>query len=315
MEEKTKVITRRDFIRGASCAALGTVVGLPLACGQDSLGEKDSILDKKKIEKAPPSVVTRAVLVRHSDAVDKAGAVNEAVIRQMMDDAVTALFDVETAADAWKLIIRPDDVVGIKSNVAGPPSTPEELELALADRILEVGVSEKNLDIGDRGVLRQKVFLNSTALINVRPLRTHHWSGIGSLIKNYIMFDPRPANYHDNYCADLATLWNLPIVKGKTRLNILVLLTPLFHGIGPHHYDPKYTWKYNGLLVGTDPVALDSIGLHLLQRKRREYFGEKTPIRPTPHHVVFADTKHKLGTSDLRKIELMKLGWKDGILI
>ena len=294
-----KPITRRDFIRGATCAAVGTAAGLSFAFGEE--------------EKALPLV--KAVLIRHKDAVDAEGVVNPTVIQQMMDDAVTALFDVEKPIDAWKLMIKPDDVVGIKSNVAGPPSTPDELEQALAKRILEVGVSKENIDIGDRGVLGQKVFLNSTALINVRPIRTHHWSGVGSLIKNYIMFYPNPPKYHDNYCADLAKLWELPVVKGKTRLNILVLLTPLFHGVGPHHYDPKYTWNYNGLLVGTDPVALDSIGLHLLQTKRREYFEEDSPIKPTPHHVMFADTRHKLGTSDLSKIELIRLGWEEDILI
>jgi len=299
MEKKT--ITRRDFIRGASCAALGTAMGVSFAFGET--------------EKTATTAKVRAVLIRHKDAVDAKGIVNPEIIQQMMDNAMTALFDVEKPIDAWKLIVKPDDIVGVKTNVAGPPSTPEELEQALAKRILEAGVSKENLDIADRDVLRRKVFVNSTALINVRPIRTHHWSGIGTCIKNYIMFDPRPPNYHDNYCADLAKLWDLPVVKGKTRLNILVLLTPLFHGVGPHHYNPEYTWNYNGLLVGTDPVALDSIGLHLLQAKRLEHFGKEMPIKPTPHHVVFADTRHKLGTSDLSKIELLKLGWKDGILI
>ena len=70
-----------------------------------------------------------------------------------------------------------------------------------------------------------------------------------------------------------------------------------------------------GLLVGTDPVAVDAVGLHIFKAKRLEYFGEEKPMTPPPHHIAFADTKHHLGTSDLEKIELVKLGWKEGILI
>ena len=302
MKDEMSTVTRRDFIRSATFAALGMALGMPLR-GQDDTTSTSS------------SPLTRAVLIRHPEAVDADGNVNAAVIQKMIDEAVTALFDVKQPIDAWKMLLRKDDVVGVKSNVAGPPSTPDEVEQALVSRIAQAGVAEKNIDIGDRGVLRREVFLKSTALINVRPMRTHHWSGVGGLIKNYIMFDPRPWDYHDNYCADLATLWNLPLVKGKTRLNILVMLTPLFHGVGPHHYDPKYTWKYNGLLVGTDPVALDSIGLSILLARRRAYFDADSPIKPTPHHVVLADTRHKLGTSDPAKIELMRLGWDKDALI
>ena len=129
------------------------------------------------------------------------------------------------------------------------------------------------------------------------------------------MFSPNPPDYHANSCANLGTLWDLPIVRGKTRLNILVLLTPLFYGVGPHHFDSTYIWSYKGLLVGTDPVALDSVGVHLFQNKRREFFGKNKPIKPSAHHIAFADKKYNLGNSDLNDIEIVKLGWQDNILI
>ena len=86
-------------------------------------------------------------------------------------------------------------------------------------------------------------------------------------------------------CADLATLWQLPIVKDKTRLNILVMLTPQFHNIGPHHFDPMYIWPYKGLIVSTDPVAADAVGLRIIQQKRLEVFGQERPLQPTAHHI------------------------------
>ena len=177
------------------------------------------------------------------------------------------------------------------------------------------GVPEKNIGIRDRGIRNDSIFKNATALINVRPMRTHYWSGVGSLIKNYILFDKKPSAYHPDTCADLAKIWKSPLVEGKTHLNILVLFTPLFHGSGPHHFNPKYTWAYKGMLVGTDPVAVDSTGVRILLAKRKEFFGEERPLNPPPKHIFLADTRHQLGTANPQKIELIKLGWKEGILI
>jgi hypothetical protein len=138
---------------------------------------------------------------------------------------------------------------------------------------------------------------------------------VGTLIKNYIMFVDKPQSYHPDSCADLAKIWKLPNVEGKTRLNILVALTPLFHGVGPHHYNSEYVWAYNGLLVGFDPVAVDATGVRILNAKRTEFFGEDRPINPPPKHVYLADTRHHLGTADPDKIELVRLGWSQGALI
>jgi hypothetical protein len=128
------------------------------------------------------------------------------------------------------------------------------------------------------------------------------------------MFD-NPPDYHDDACADLARLWELPIVKGKTRLNVLVMLTPQFHNIGPHHFDPAYTWPYRGLLVSTDPVAADAVGLRIMQQKRRLAFGEDRPLQPTAHHIRLADTVHHLGNADMSRIDLVRLGWREEELI
>ncbi len=298
MDNKSK-LTRRDFIRRAGCAAIGGTISLP------ALAE----------EMVEPTAKSRVVLVRDKNAIDGKVKINGEVIQQMLDRAMTALFDNKNPVACWKKIIKPDDIVGIKSNAWHYLPTTTEVEQAIKRRVMDAGVAEENIGIDDRGVLRDPIFKKATALINARPMRTHAWSGVGSLIKNYIMFSPNPAKYHDNSCAGLGALWDLPIVKGKTRLNILVLLTPLFYGIGPHHFDRTYTWPYKGILVGTDPVAVDTVGLHLFQAKRKAYFGEDKPIKPTAHHIALADKKYNLGTSDLSKIELIKIGWREGVLI
>ncbi len=258
---------------------------------------------------------TRVVLIRDKDVLDENGAVNASILQRMLDESLRTLLAEKDAAAAWKRIIRPTDIVGIKTNVWRNLATPPELEEAIRNGVLSAGAKAENISIRDRGVLSDPVFQKATALINVRPMRTHDWSGLGTLLKNYIMFVPDPPRFHPDSCADLAALWQLPMVKGKTRLNILVMLTPLFHSVGPHGFNPTYSWKYNGLLVGLDPVAVDATGARIIQAKRLDYFGEDRPINPPPKHIELADSRHHLGTADPAKIDLVRLGWQEGILI
>jgi len=264
---------------------------------------------------AAPAAKTRVVLVRNADVLDAAGKPKGAVLDQMLGDALVALTGKKTAREAWQSLLKPTDVVGIKTNAWKYLPTTPELEQALKRGVLSAGVPDAAIGIDDRGVLRSPIFQKATALINARPLRAHHWAGVGSLIKNYIMFVPDPASYHGDSCADLAKIWFLPPVKGKTRLNVLSLLTPQFHGVGPHSFHPKYVWRYYGLLVGFDPVAVDSVGLRILVAKRREHFGEDRPLVPPAKHIQLADTRHHLGTADPAKIELVTLGYRRDLLL
>lgn len=258
---------------------------------------------------------SRVVLIRHAKATDRLHKPDKGILADMMDEAVTELLQIQEVEAAWRRLIRPSDIVGIKTNVWKYLRTPVELEDVVRDRITGTGVPAGNIATDDRGVHSNPAFRRATALINIRPLRTHHWSGLGTLIKNYIMFIDQPAEYHGDSCADLASIWKLPHVAGRTRLNVLVMLTPLFHGSGPHHFNPEYLWRYNGLLVGTDPVAVDAVGARIIEARRREYFGEDRPINPPPKHIALADTRHKLGNADPDRIELIRLGWRDGELI
>jgi hypothetical protein len=306
MDKTGEGLTRRDFIRGVGAAAVGGAVGLPAMAKDGRAAQSTSRVVLVRSEK----VLTAS----GTEEVSWSSTIDRDVIQQMMDEAMTALFGMDSPSECWSTIIKPDDIVGIKTNVWTRLPTPEPLIQTIKRGVMGAGVPEEHIGIGDRDVQRQENFRNSTALINSRPMRTHAWSGVGSLIKNYIMFD-NPPDYHDDACADLAKLWELPIVKGKTRLNVLVMLTPQFHNIGPHHFDPAYTWPYRGLLVSTDPVAADAVGLRIMQQKRRLAFGEDRPLQPTAHHIRLADTVHHLGNADMSRIDLVRLGWREEELI
>jgi hypothetical protein len=258
---------------------------------------------------------SRVVLVRRPDVLDGAGAVRFAVLGEMLDDGVRTLLAADSAGEAWRRLVSPADVVGVKSNGWGSLPTPPELEGLLVQRIRGVGVAADRVAVADQTVLSDPVFRRATALINTRPMRTHAWSGLGTCLKNYIMFTEEPSHYHPDACDSLGAVWLLPHVKGKTRLNVLVMLTPQFHSVGPHAFSRSYTWRYNGLVVGTDPVAVDTVGARIITAKRLQHFGEERPISPPPRHILSADTRYGVGTADPARIELIVRGDDRDLLV
>ena len=295
MEEK--IITRRDFLRVAGGTAMAAALGAGI------LGEA----------RAEPTA--KVVLIRNAEVLGPNDKVQGGILQSMLDEAIKTLLGTNDPLEAWRMLIKSSDVVGVKSNEWGKLPTPKELETAIKRRLLDVGVAEENMDIADRGVLNNPIFLKATALVNVRPLRTHHWAGVGTCLKNYIQFDPNRSSFHDEACAALGKIWTYPIVQGKTRLNILSVLTPQFYGRGANFFDTRYVWPYKGLIVGTDPVAVDAVGAHLLQVKRVAFFREDRALDVPPSHIIVADKKYHLGVSDLSRIQVIKLGWMEDVLI
>ncbi len=302
---RKKGITRREF--HASLAAMGGTLLLG--------GRGQAAPAKASGTAAPDAAKAKVVLVRDAGVIDDKGVPRPEVVQRMIDLGMAELTGQKDPKAAWLTILKPSDVVGIKSNGWKYLPTPKQVEDALRRRVLDAGVARDSIAVADWGVIEDPIFKRATALINTRPMRTHYWAGVGSLIKNYIQFaEDRPA-LHPDSCADLATLWSLPQVKGKTRLNVLVMLTPQFHSVGPHGFNPKYVWRYHGLLLGFDPVAVDSVGLRIIEAKRREFFGDDRPFETPAKHIALADTRHHLGTADPAKIELVKVGYEKDLLL
>ena len=324
MDRNREGLTRRDFLRRTASVVIGAALGLSACRGRSASSEvpaaESSAGAATRIAQAGAAQAgqqtaektARVILVRDENAVGSDSTLNFDVIGRMLDDAVCALTGTDSAAKAWKQLLKPDDLLGIKSNVWRPLRTPPQVEQILRQRAISAGVAPERIRITDRRA--RAMLADCTALINVRPLRSHHWAGIGGCIKNYIMFSDRPYQYHPNACESLALAWDLFDVKKKTRVNILLALTPQFYGRGPHSYDPRWVWPYRGIFVSYDPVAVDAVGAHLLKTKRIAHFGEDRPITPTTH-ITAAETKYGLGVADLNRIELVKLGWEDEALI
>ena len=294
-----KLITRRDLLKKTAAWAVGSSIFLSRPLESWALGTKSGKTGKK----------SKVVLVRNEKLFGNDNQPNPTIAAQMLDDAICKLTGKRNAKEAWASIVKPTDIVGIKTNGWSKFPTPEIVNNLLKDRVLQTGVKPENVNVKDSGVLDDPVFQKATALINVRPMRTHAWAGVGTCIKNYIQFSPNRPSYHDDSCASLAALYELPIVKGKTRLHILVLFNPLFNHRTAQDVSEEFMWKYNGLLMGFDPVAVDAVGLRIIQAKRNAFFGEDRPLNPPAKHIELADTRYHLGNADPAKIDLIKLGW------
>jgi hypothetical protein len=290
----TQSLDRRGFLRVGGAAAAGL------------LGVREA---------GAAGAKARVVLVRRKEVFGADGRVSGPVIHEMLNQAVVALLGEKDASAAWRRLVKPDDVVGVKSNVWSRLPTPPELERAIRDEIVGAGVRPENVAVDDRGVRSSPVFQRMTALVNVRPMRTHAWSGLGTCLKNVIMFVERPSDYHGDACATLGAIWHLPPLADKVRLNVLVMLTPQFHSVGPHSFAKELTWPYYGLVVGLQPVPVDATGARIIQAKRREHFGADRPISPSPHHIEVAGSRYGLGPSDPGRIELVRLGLAEDALV
>jgi hypothetical protein len=293
MTYRGKPLTRRDFLRGTIGTALGTsLLGAGwLGAGQETAGQ---------------SLVT---IVRDEMAMDSNNVVNAEALKNMLDQTLISLTGKKTTKEAWLSLIKPDDVIGL---VPTPHLNPTHSEVvnAVGNSLIKAGIPKNKILIAQGGPDKPKA---CTALIGLPALKAHWLTGIGTVMKLYIMYSGSPRSYHDQNSAKLGEIWNLPFVKGKTRLVLVDALHPLCDK-GPQ-VDPRYKWAYNGLIAGTDPVAVESVCLRIITEKRKEIKGESWPLSPPPLCVEAADEIYGLGTSSWDKIKVDLKGWEKSVLL
>ena len=145
-------------------------------------------------------------------------------------------------------------------------------------------------------------------MINIPILKDHSLAGVTLAMKNMFGVIHNPADLHGKDCSPyIADLNVLPEIKSKFRLVICDAMTSCYDG-GPG-FNPQYSWKHNGLMVATDPVALDYTGWQIIERKRKEA-GLKSLAevgRPPKYIAVAADAQHRLGTNDPQRIALVEV--------
>ncbi len=292
-------VTRREFLKGTALGVAGLALG-----GSKIVHAADEAAETKKRAKSTVAIA------RSATALDDQMQVNKDECAKLLRQAVWAATGTKDGDDAWKKMFKPDDVVGIVTSKAVNPTHMELADMIKAN-LMAAGLPEANIRITpgrDIDTIKQ-----CTALIALPGLKMHWLTGIGTVLKLYIMYSGKPAEYHNEDSAKLGEIWNLDFVKGKTRLVIVDALRPTCDK-GPQ-VDPRYAWAYNGIIATTDPVAADAVGLKILQAKRDEIKGEPWPITPPATCVEAADKRYDLGNSSLKNIDIKKIGWTEGVLV
>jgi hypothetical protein len=297
MAKEKKPVTRRDFLRGT----LGTTLGASLlgskflkAGGMTAGGTA-----------ADSSLVT---IVRDKGAMDANNTVNSDVLKAMHDILIKVTGKI-TPGDAWLSLVTPEDTIGL---VPTPHLNPTHQEVvdAVKSSLIDAGIPGEKILGAQGGPDKPKA---CTALIGLPGLKAHWLTGIGTVMKLYILYSGSPRNYHDENSAKLGEIWNYPFVKGKTKLVLVDALHPLCDK-GPQP-DPRYKWPYNGLIAGIDPVAVETVCLRIIMEKRKAMRGEDWPLSPPPLCVETADKVYGLGTSNWENIRIEHHGWAEDLLL
>lgn len=317
------ILTRRQFVAGTALGTLGLILG-----GSSPVWGAE---DPK----------TKVVVIRDPAVIDEKLEVKSEIASKMLDQGMRELTGVKDVVDCWKTFYSPEDIVGLKINVMMTP-THRELTHAVVSRLSDAGIKDENIIIWDRdragrgmkgvssrgmsfGFTEESVSKivtdHSTALLNMPGLKSHWLSGVAVAIKNWagavtninVPDEDVIFSIHGDSCADIGMLNALPPIKKKCRLIVVDAIRPLFHG-GPQ-VNPDYLWNYGGLVIGTDPVAVDTVCLKIIQGKRNDHKGRSWPLSPPPKHIAVAESKYHLGTSDSSKIDVKLLGEKEGAFI
>jgi len=146
----------------------------------------------------------------------------------------------------------------------------------------------------------------ATALINVPILREHSAAGISVALKNNYGAIHNPNKYHADGCTPFVADVNAhPDLRKKTRLIICDAARVQFQS-GPG-YKPKWIADFGGILLSSDPVALDTIAAEEIDKLRKAArLRTLREERRYPGYLsVASDDSHSLGISERSRIDVV----------
>ncbi len=320
--------TRRDFLRklAAGTAAAG-FAGVPRArAGANS--------PARLVAPAGVSRVVRTV----SEGIITAQVVHRTILRDTLAEGLRMLTGEDRVADAWNSLFTPKDVILLKFNQSAAdrlgtsPALAEVLVESLAasgfapERLmfLEVndweGATQRRTRRPDMrwqgsavkfGSSGEDVFLaaldQATAIINVPFIKTHSLATMTGCLKNLSHGLIRhPARFHSGGCDPaIAEINASPEIRGKLRLNIVNGLRVVFEG--GSDADSKWIDAPGTLLLGTDPVACDSVSYGLLNEVRSvRGLPPLLPKAALPRQLQSAE-RLGIGLADAERIKVFTL--------
>jgi len=325
--------SRRQFLEdvvGAAVASLGAAASPGADAGDAS--------------KASPTGRARVVVVRDPGCMDSKNQPIRKALREMIVRGLCLLTDQNDSSQAWRKLISPDNVVGLKVNCLGGPTlcTHPALAEVVAESLTAAGIPSEKIIMWDRtdvelarcgfrvnksetgprcfgtpahesetirvaGVTTRLSCLatrDTTAFLNLSLLKAHTLAGFSGALKNELGCVQNPADFHAEHCRGAADVCALDAIARKRRLVICDALRPLYDK-GPTDM-PSCRWNHGALILATDPVAADLVGRAILEEKRKAVAGGKPwPILPPPTHLDRA-IELGLGAASLAAVELVE---------
>ena len=147
----------------------------------------------------------------------------------------------------------------------------------------------------------------ATALVSAPILKDHNLAGLSAGLKNFFGAIHNPNKYHDDGCDPfVADVCAHAHIRGRLRLVVCDAMRPQCQGGPPPR--GQHQWPYGGILIGTDPVAVDRVGLEILERKRAAAGLKPLEADGRPVRYLKTAAERGLGVDDLAKIEVVSLG-------
>jgi uncharacterized protein (DUF362 family) len=183
-----------------------------------------------------------------------------------------------------------------------------------------------------RSYLAQVVSQEVTKIINVPTLKDHSAAGVTGCLKNlgYGSFNNVARSHHQPITFTdplIGVMCSVEPLRSKAVLHIMDGMREVWHG-GPLTQVQSFIAQTGMLILGTDPVAVDTIELDLIHKKRQaegalslwdrnpknitfnsnEFYhnSQKNLFYRQPGHIAAAG-KLGLGISDLQKIDRHKI--------
>jgi uncharacterized protein (DUF362 family) len=208
-----------------------------------------------------------------------------------------------------KNIIIWDRSSGELEEVGFPLNTSGDGLLCFGTDAQGVGYSRELINYKNVGSLLSRIMESLTNVqVNLPVLKDHSLSGVTCSLKNVFGAIHNPNKYHDNGCDPfIADLNQVPQIREQQKLVVCDALRVQFNG-GPS-YHPQWAENFGGIIVGTDPVAVDFVGYQIVDRIRGMHglpTLKKAGRRPQ-HIFTAADEEHMLGKASPEEIELVEI--------
>jgi uncharacterized protein (DUF362 family) len=144
----------------------------------------------------------------------------------------------------------------------------------------------------------------TTSMINVCVPKTHGRSVFTNALKNHYGTIDNPSRMHANGCTGpgIPEVNSIPIIRQKQKLVVSDALLMVVEA-GPS-WDRRFIRPFGGVLIGTDPVAVDAVALAQMDELRKAEGME--PLAPRVAHIGLAE-ELGLGQSKLENIDLVTL--------